>query len=188
LLSRSLLFLAALIAAATPAAAADLPALPTLAVDPQIPPPSWKGFYVGAGVSFGVAKGSKGQVGGDVFAGYDHHFDDGLILGVQFETGYDPWLIPNGRFKGFDFAESSVKLGYEMGRLTPFVSAGVALAKAANFGGGPPDANASISGLFQGPGGYQAVGVMGAGVDYALTNNLHVGVAAYLNNGDGLAH
>jgi opacity protein-like surface antigen len=181
--------LAAMIACASPAFAADLPALPSLATDPQLPPPSWKGLYVGSGVSFAVAKGAKGSVGGDVFAGYDHRFENGLVLGVQFDTGYNPWVVPNSRARCFDFAESSIKVGYEMGRLTPFVSAGVALAKGAPFTGGLPDANASINGLFSGPGGYQAVGVMGAGVDYALTNNLHVGVAAYINNGGGaLSH
>ncbi len=74
-----------------------------------------------------------------------------------------------------------------MGRLTPFATGGIALAKGTNFGGGLPDANATINGLF-GPGGYRAIGVVGAGVDYAVTNNLHVGVAAYVNNGGGSAH
>lgn len=186
-MSRSTVFLTILLAgaAATPGVAADLPALPSLAVDPQLPPPDWKGFYVGSGVSLGVGKGVKGQVGGDVFAGYDHHYDNGVVLGVTFDTGYNPWLVPNSQVKGFDFAEASVKLGYEMGRLTPFVTAGVALGKATNYVGGPPDANASINGLFSGPGAVQAVGVVGAGFDYAITNNLHVGVEAYLNNGNG---
>jgi outer membrane immunogenic protein len=76
-----------------------------------------------------------------------------------------------------------------MGRLTPFVTAGAGLGKATSFGSGLPDANNSINGLFYGPGAVQAVGSVGAGFDYALTNNLHVGVAAYLSNagGGGLA-
>ncbi len=69
------------------AARADLPALPSLAIDPQLPAPDWKGFYVGGGVSLGVAKGAKGQVGEDVFVGYDRPLDNGLILGVRFDTG-----------------------------------------------------------------------------------------------------
>lgn len=182
---RPSLVLAALIACASPAFAADLPNLPSLAVDPQIPPPSWKGLYIGGGVSASFAKGAKGAFGGDAFAGYDHRFDNGLVLGLKFDTGYNPWASPQGRYKGFDFAESSVKVGYEMGRVTPFVTAGLALAKGTPFVGGVPDPSASINGLFSGPGGYQAVGVLGAGFDYAVTDKLHVGVAAYVNNGGG---
>jgi len=190
-LSRSTPVLAALIllAVASPSLAADLPTLPPLTVDPNLQPPDWKGFYVGSGVSFAAAKGSKGMVGGDVFAGYDHVFQNNLVLGVQFDTGYAPFMTSNGRLKGFDFAETSVKLGYEMGRLTPFVSVGVGGAKATSFGSGLPDANNSINGLFYGPGAVQAVGSVGAGFDYAVTNNVHVGVAAYLNSaGGGLPH
>jgi len=178
-------FFAALLAiAAAPAAGADLPTLPSLAIDPQLPPPDyWKGLYVGTGISVSVAKGAKGQAGGDVFAGYDRHFDNGLMLGVQFDTGYNPWVVPNGRYRGFDFAQTTVSLGYEMGRFTPYVMAGVALAKGTNFASGLPDANATMNGLFAGPGAVQAVGVGGVGFDYAVTNNLHFGMAAYLNNG-----
>ncbi len=182
------LFLAALLfAAAAPAAAADLPTLPTLAVDPQMSAPQdyWKGFYIGTGISASFAKGAKGQAGGDVFAGYDRRFDNGLVLGVQFDTGYNPWVFPGGHYHGFDFAQTSVSVGYEMGRFTPYVMAGVALAKGTNFESSLPDANATINGLFSGPGAVQAVGVGGVGVDYAVTNNLHVGVAAYLGNGGG---
>lgn len=168
--------------ALTPAAAADLPSLPSLAADPQLAPPSaWKGFYVGSGLSASFAKGSKGAFGGDLFAGYDHTFDNGVVLGVKFDTGYNPWLSGPGKYRGFDFAETDVKLGYEMGKLTPYVMTGVALARGTAFGAALPDAAASLNGVLGGPGGLQAVGVAGVGVDYAITNNVHVGVAAYMN-------
>ena len=171
------------LAALSSAAAADLPSLPSLAVDPQLAPPSmWKGFYVGTGISASVAKGAKGAFGGDVFAGYDRTFDNGVVLGVRFDTGYNPWLSTGGKYRGFDFAETDVKLGYEMGKFTPYVMTGVALAKGTNFGSALPDANASLNGLFGGPGGVQAVGVAGVGLDYAVTNSLHVGVAAFVNS------
>jgi len=172
-----------------PALAADLPTLPSTA-NSQPAEPDWKGFYIGSGVSFSAIKGAKGQVGGDIFAGYDHVYSNGVVLGVQFATGYDPFVLPN-QMRGFDFATASVKLGYEMGRFTPYVMTGVGLAKATNFGSGLPNANNSINGLLGGPGGVQPVGTVGIGLDYAVTNNLHVGVEAYVNNGGGglgLAH
>jgi opacity protein-like surface antigen len=183
---RSRFFLAALlVGVAAPAAAADLPTLPSLAVDPQLSAPEdyWKGFYLGTGISASFAKGAKGQAGGDVFAGYDRSFSNGLVLGGQFDTGYNPWVVPGGHYQGFDFAQGSVSVRYEMGRFTPYVMAGVALAKQTNFVSSLPDANATINGLFSGPGAVQAVGVGGVGIDYAVTNNLHVGVGAYLGNG-----
>ena len=177
------------VCAAAPALAADLPTAPAMTVDPSIPAPDyWKGFYVGTGIDAVVAKGQKGQFGGDVFAGYDHNFDNGLMLGVRFDTGYNPYLSPYGHYHGFDFAETDVKLGYQMGKFTPYVMTGVALARGTNFGNPLPDAGSSINGVFSGPGAVQAVGVAGVGVDYAVTNNLHVGVAAYVNNGGGYLH
>ena len=170
--------------AVSPAVAADLPTLPG---DPtaQATAPDWKGFYIGSGVSLYGMKGAKGQVGGEVFAGYDKHFDNNVVLGVRFDTGYAPFMIPGGRYQGFDYAMTSVKLGYEMGRFTPFVTAGVGAAKASNFGAGLPNAANSVNGLFYGPGAVQPVTSVGAGFDYAITNNLHVGAAAYINNAAG---
>jgi opacity protein-like surface antigen len=169
--------------AALPAAAfaADLPTLPSTAAA-QPAEPDWSGFYIGSGVSLSTLRGAKGQIGGDIFAGYDHVFSNGVVLGVQFDTGYDPWMLPN-HTRGFDFATGSVKLGYEMGRFTPYVTAGVGLAKATNFGSGLPNADNSINALFSGPGAVQPIGSVGVGIDYAVTNNLHVGVGAYVVNG-----
>jgi len=182
--ARFVLAFAALAAPAS-ALAADLPsqtALPSLAADPETQAPNWKGFYVGTGISVAAFKGEKGAVGGEVFAGYDHTFDDHVVLGVRFSSGYNPWIFPSGRYHGFDFAETSVKLGYEMGRLTPYVVTGVGLARAANVGGGLADLNNSLNGAFSGPGAAQAVGTAGVGFDYAVTNNLHVGVEARVGN------
>ncbi|MGD1036066.1 MAG: hypothetical protein ABR878_02510 [Roseiarcus sp.] len=178
------LLLAAVFAAATaPAMAADLPALPSLAADPETQAPNWKGFYVGTELAVASFKGAKGAVGGDVFAGYDRRFDNNVVLGVRFSTGYSPWMFPGGAIRGFDFAETSVKLGYEMGRLTPYVVTGAVLARPTNFGGGPAGANDSLNGVFGGPGALQAVGTAGVGFDYAVTNNVHVGLEATVNNG-----
>ena len=129
---RVVLIIAASIAVAVPARAADLPAVPANAAGPSsasdvpaigIDPSTadfWRGFYVGSGVTASFAKGAKGAWGGDAYAGYGHAFSNGMTIGVEFDSGYAPWASPSGRFKGFDYAESEVKLGYEMGKFTPF--------------------------------------------------------------------
>jgi opacity protein-like surface antigen len=183
------LLLAPLLAGAVvfsaPALAADLPTLPSLAADPQTQAPNWSGFYVGAGVEAAFAKGAKGAFGGDVEMGYDHVFSNNVVLGARFTTGFSPWVVPGSRFQGFDFAETSVKMGYEMGRLTPYVVTGVALARPTFTTGGGPNMNDSLNGVFGGPGDLQAAGTAGVGFDYAVTNNLHVGMEATITHGAG---
>ncbi|WP_158813968.1 outer membrane protein [Methylocapsa sp. S129] len=190
--------LAALLALGSAAQAADstTQTLPSLAVDPQAsfamtpqePPPSvWKGLYVGSDIFFSTGgKGSKGLVGGGAYVGYDRHFDNNLVLGVQASTGFAPFSIQHSPFKGYDYAEVSAKVGYEMGRFTPYVTTGIALAKPnANPGAGYLSATDSANNLFNGGTNLSASGVIGAGVDYAVTNNLTVGVAAVVGTGRG---
>ena len=182
-----LLALAAGSLAVASAGAADLPSqaqtsLPSLAADPLTQAPNWSGFYVGAGIDVVAFKGAKAQAGGDVFGGYDRRFDNNVILGVRFSTGYSPWVFPSGPYRGFSFGETDVKLGYAMGRLTPYVVAGVALARP-SYGADFGDLSQSVNGLFSGPGAVQAVGTAGVGFDYAVTNNLTVGLEARVNNG-----
>jgi opacity protein-like surface antigen len=172
---------------AAPAFAADLPnqassSLPSLAADPVTQAPNWSGFYVGAGVDVVSFKGAKAQAGGDVYGGYDHRFNNNVILGVRFATGYSPWVFPGGPYRGFSFGETDVKLGYAMGRLTPYVIAGAALARP-SYGDDFGDLSQSVNGLFSGPGAVQAVGTAGVGFDYALTNNVTVGLEARVSNG-----
>ena len=102
--------------------------------------------------------------------------------GVRFATGYSPWAFPSGPYRGFSFGETDVKLGYAMGRLTPYVVAGAALARP-SYGADFGDLSQSVNGLFSGPGAVQAVGTAGVGFDYAVTNNLTVGLEARVSNG-----
>ncbi len=177
------------VAAASPAAAADLPsAAPapdpgayTISPDAAAVDP-WHGFYVGSGVTSSFAKGAKTAWGADAFAGYDHRFDNNLVLGGQFSTGYMPWASSNPQFKGFSYASAEVKLGYEMGRVTPYVLTGVALTKGAAFAGAP-DPGTSFNALFSGPGVAQAQGYAGAGVDYQVNDRVKIGVEGTVGAG-----
>jgi opacity protein-like surface antigen len=170
---------------ASAASADDSLTIPPLTIDPHPEPSIWNGLYVGTGVTFAAAKGQKGQFGGDVFVGYDKTFENHLVLGVNFDTGYAPFQTPSGRFHGFDYAMTNVKLGYDFGRVTPYIYAGGGLAHATAFNSGLPNADATINGLFSGPGGARAVTTLGAGVDYHVTNNVTVGVSAGVIKGPG---
>ena len=126
---------------------------------------------------FAAAKGQKGQVGGDVFAGYDKRLANNFVIGVKFDTGYAPFLTPSGHFRGFDFAMGEVKLGYDFARVSPYVFVGGGLARATNFSSPFPDAATTLNGAFGAGPGF-GVATFGAGVDYHVTNNLTVGVEA----------
>jgi hypothetical protein len=181
-------FTALFVTFSAPAFAADLPSNAPVAANPYTIDPHttsadlWKGFYVGSGISSSFAKGAKSAWGGEAFAGYDHVFDSGLTLGVRVDTGYAPWASANGRIKGFDYSETDLKLGYQMGAVTPYVVAGARLSKASGLNGFT-DGGTSANALFSGPGALQAVGVAGVGVDYQITGNVSVGVAAYVSGG-----
>jgi len=181
------LFTLAPLAIISPPALADSAlTIPPLTVDPHPAPSLWDGLYVGTGVTFAAIKGQKGGFGGDVYVGYDHEFDNNLVLGLKFDTGFTPFATTTARLRGFDYAMGSVKVGYDLGRLTPYVYGGGGLARATAFSSELPDANATINGLFgQGPG--FGVTAFGAGVDYHVTNNVTVGVSAGIVNGPARA-
>ncbi len=189
-MNRPALILTVLLALGPPALAADLPTtatLPSLALDPQAPPPSiWNGLYVGSDLFVAGAKGSKPGVGGGAFVGYDRHFDNNLVLGVQASSGYSPFVIPSGPYRGFDYAEVSAKVGYEMGRFTPYLLTGIALAKPNGApSSGYLSAADSADNVFNGGASLAASGVFGAGLDYKLTSNTTIGIAAVVGAGRG---
>jgi opacity protein-like surface antigen len=179
------------------AAAADLPnapgAYPALgagAADQSAADP-WAGLYAGAGVSAWGGKGVKGGFGGEGYIGYDHAFDNGVILGVRGETGYAPfaWATPRGftTFTGTSFAGGEAVISYPMGQVTPYLIAGVDLARpTGGFAGGSLNPLDNLNNVFSGPGAVQAVGTVGMGVTYQVTPNLSFGVEARVhtvNNG-----
>jgi opacity protein-like surface antigen len=178
------LFLAliALCSLSLPALADDaaLPALPTFAQNPQPNPETpnpWSGLVAGSEVLVLSQKGAKGHVGGDGFVGYSHEFDNNLVVGVRASAGYSPSPFVCGPANGFDFAMTNVSIGYDMGRFLPYVTAGVGLAKANGGPGGLPNAGESFNNLFAGRSSPRAVATAGAGLDYAVTDRLTVGVS-----------
>jgi opacity protein-like surface antigen len=168
-----------------PAAAADLPNAPSQYPALSSGPPAqawnpWSGLYVGTGVTAWGGSGVKGGVGGEGYIGYDHAFDNGVVVGVRAESGYGPFLVSNPRgftqFAGTAYAGGEATIGYRMGQLTPYLIAGVDLARPTAFSGSSPlDA---VNTVFSGPGAVQAVGTVGMGFQYQVTPNFAFGMEA----------
>jgi len=94
-------------------------------------PSAWSGFYVGSEVFAisGSGRGMKGGVGGAADFGYNHEFNNNIVLGVEEKVGYAPSLFRNSHYSGFDFSITNVKVGYDMGQFMPYVTMGGVLEK-----------------------------------------------------------
>jgi opacity protein-like surface antigen len=160
---------------------------PFFAAPPAEPgePSPWSGFYVGSETFVVSGKGAKGGLGGGAVIGYDRAFADNVVLGFTARAGYAPAFFPLRPFSGFDYLSANMRLSYEMGRWTPFVTAGVALAKPDTVGRGYVSAGDSFNGLFDQSAGVRGAGAVGAGVDYAVTDRLNVGVEVSAGGGRG---
>ncbi|GGC80431.1 outer membrane protein [Chelatococcus reniformis] len=178
---------AVLLGGAVQASAADnMPlTVPRLALDPQESPSLWSGLRIGSDV-FAVSggKGMKGGIGATLRVGYDYEFENNVVLGVQASTGFTPASFVGSRLRGFDFATADVKVGYDMGRVMPYMIGSVALLKPnydtglAGFASG-----ASFSNLVSGGRDLDVAGRVGAGVEYAITDRLHVGLEVSVSRG-----
>lgn len=184
-----------LAAAIAPARAADAQpvfiqpmfGLPTFARAPEAPtrdPASiWKGLSYGV-EAFGVSgKGIKGGFGGAANVAWRQPIDDRLSFQFKTSAGYmpgvwkaSPWAKSGVTGSNFVFSEAS--LAYEAGRLRPWASVGAGYAKATRYGGFSGGLN-SVNDMFGEPGKGAGFVAVGAGVDYAVTDKLTVGVSVH---------
>ncbi|UDL94194.1 MULTISPECIES: outer membrane protein [Lichenihabitans] len=177
---------AVLPALAVDASTAMFPTLPALALDPEPTPSIWHGLSVGTELIVAGGKHQKGAgVGGALTASYDHEFANHIVLGIDGSTGYSPSLFGSKYVRGYDFAATDVKVGYDMGRLMPYVTTGVVLAKPRFGPGFGYSASDSINNVFNDTSDLQSAARVGAGVEYALTNNLTVGVGVSVTRSHG---
>lgn len=186
---RSLLVLGGVFAAAAAAGAADFPtpSLPTLAANPPDASP-WTGLYAGTQVFAIGGSHIKGVVGGGGYIGYDHEFDNRVVVGIEASSGLARGSVGYGGFNGFNYAGTAVKVGYDMGRVLPYAFVGVDLAKPTFRGrGGFTGASDGINGLFSGTGRLSSFTSVGAGVDYKLTDRITLGVAVGTVQSRGVA-
>jgi len=179
--------------AAIPAAAADLPSdlstYPALNPTPaDVAPDPWAGLSVSAGISVWGGRGVKGGVGGETDLSYEHVFDNGLMLGAQASTGYMPFLQASPgftQFAGSAFAGGSASVGYDFGRVTPYMITGVDFIRPTRFGVGAFNMSDAVNSVFSGPGAVQAVGTFGVGVNYRVTPNFSMGLEAIVHTYPG---
>ena len=171
------------------AAEAPTDPLPTFARAPDAATDAaspWNGMYIGSEIFASIGRGSRGHVGGGGYLGYNREFDNKLVLGVEAGAGFSPAAFQRGPYGGYDYAKANVKLGYDMGRWMPFVTAGVGLAKSTAFSGTFASTGDSINNLFGPSSNTKTFTSLGAGVDYKLTDKLTIGVAVSASQGLGL--
>ncbi|HVB88664.1 MAG TPA: hypothetical protein VND97_00545 [Beijerinckiaceae bacterium] len=173
-------------AAWAPARASDFSPvpLPTFAQAPSSAgeaPDPWRGLYAGSDLSF--TSGKYGGIGGGAYIGYNREFDNHWVIGVEGGVGYSPNLFSYPTAAGYNYGVVSVKTGYDMGRFMPFVTAGMILAKPndplAHYTG-PMD---SANDLFNQSGKLSTLTSVGAGFDYAVTNNVSVEMSVSATQG-----
>ncbi|MDI4641621.1 hypothetical protein K9U39_11840 [Rhodoblastus acidophilus] len=145
--------------------------------DAPAPSNPWSGLTVGADMfgAVGSGHGGRGGFGGDAYLGYYKEFDNRIVIGAQGTAGYAPGLYDYGP-RGYDFGLAQVKVGYDMGRLMPYVTFGAGLARPTSALNGAPLGFAALDDMAIGSQPTSSITMVGAGVNYAVTNNLTVGV------------
>lgn len=105
--------------------------------------------------------------------GYDVRFGK-YLFGMEQKTGFAAGGDMLGLASGLSFSRTNMKFGYDMGAFKPYVSASFAETKAPAFGANvfaaPPDAAT--------PYAFSASAAsVGAGFDYAITDQLSFGMS-----------
>ncbi|MBL8587369.1 MAG: hypothetical protein JNK46_02470 [Methylobacteriaceae bacterium] len=170
---------AAVLACAGPAAAGELPTLARGPVPETAAPASiWQGLSVGVeGIVVG-GRGMKTGFGGATTVAWSRRFENDLILGLKASAGHLPafaWTAwPGRRLVGVNFVTTEASLAYDFGRVRPWAAVGAGFVKPTAFGGARGlDA---VNSFFDEPGRTRGVVTYGAGVDFAVSNRLTIGV------------
>ena len=185
---RKILLSTAVAAFATPALAADvIESIPTPPVAIEVPF-TWTGAYVGGQVGFlnanidlppGQGFGDADGVIGGFHLGYNYQFVSGLVLGAYVDYDFadaDIGFVPLGSTDAeIDaVARGMVKVGYGIGRGLIYAQGGVAYVSA-------DVDNSLLAGRDDSEFGY----AVGAGLDFAVTDNVIVGADYLCHNVDG---
>lgn len=142
----------------------------------------WKGLSIGVEAIAVGGRGVRGGFGAATSVGWSRTFDNNWSLGLKASAGHLPAIAfaPIGapgwsaRPAGWNFVSTSATVGYDFGNVRPWASVGATFLKPTQFGGARGfDA---VNGLFGEPGRTQGVLTYGAGVDFAVSNRLTIGV------------
>lgn len=149
---------------------------------------SWTGGYIGLQAGYAWGSGNIDQIGGPgfvdtdpdgflggVYGGYNYQMSNNIVIGAELDVVYanvdgsgEIFTAP-GVPSGFDATEelnwsgaARLRLGYAVDRFLPYIAGGVAFGDVdvSSNAGGP-----SFGDTFTG-------WTIGAGVDYAMTDNL----------------
>jgi outer membrane immunogenic protein len=139
-------------------------------------PRRWEGLTMGTEVfaGSGMGKGGRGGFGGDLRIGYLRELDNNVVIGVGAMAGYAPSFSAYWP-RGYNFAIADVKVGYDMGRLMPYVTVGLGTVNGSGNGRGWQGLNGlnGLNGLF---GANSAtLTKVGAGFSYEVNEHLRVG-------------
>jgi opacity protein-like surface antigen len=116
-------------------------------------------------------------ISGPNVGGYSYRMGKNLLVGIDTRSGFASGSPFGGFGAGLDYSSTNVKVGYDMGALRPYVTAGFGEMRSSTFGG---STFTPASNTFQSPSNPFAtttnVTTVGAGFDYAITNNLTLGL------------
>ena len=112
--------------------------------------------------------------------GLDSRIGGNMMLGVSATSGTGD-LTLGGLSRGIDFSTTSVKLGYQLGNLTPFVATSITSLKASAIPGLSSGFN-TTGDLIAGQSDPKNKASIAAGFNFALSDSFHVGVAASFSN------
>ena len=135
----------------------------------------WDGLTMGTEVfaGSGTGKGGRGGFGGDLHIGYLKELDNNVVVGIGASSGYAPSFTSFGP-KGYGFGMVDLKVGYDMGRLMPYVTFGVGRETAMPNGQGFSGLD-SVNNVFASHGPSATLTKVGAGFDYEVNEHLHIG-------------
>ena len=162
---------------ASPALAGDLtpadPSTATRAVPQPVLRGVWSGGYVAGQLSYanvGADDGTDRSTGGyyGLASGYRHDLGR-LVLGGEVSYGRTDVTLPNGEDVD-NLLRAGVHLGYDMGRLMPYASAGYSAASLTNDA---RDFEGEYDGAF-----------LGLGLAYQVTDHVQIGGEAVLSRFD----
>jgi outer membrane immunogenic protein len=108
------------------------------------------------------------------------------VIGVQGSVGYTPSFFKHSLYRGYNYADAQMKIGYDMGRLMPFLTIGGGVARPnGRMLDGYSGTTNSMNDLFNSTANLRGFGMAGAGFAYKLTPNTTVELAVQAYRGNG---